>query len=229
MPYTPPVKPGYLSFLTSPGMAYLSSNDGGNTWEEIPSVGEGGRRFSVIGYLYNAGDISLTTQIRVALLEKDNTFLEEVCLLDGVTLGPSQGWRTIAFDLTVTKPLSFGDKLVIQYWDPTSKSWKPVAFPALDCNFVSELPVFPAAFIKTKTGYSVGDIFPFTLFNHDVPYAGTVWTVTKPDGSKAVYEQLVDGHMPLTQAGIYKIEAAVAQAVGEPVEETLVTYINVGD
>ena len=227
VPYTPPVKPGYLTFYTSPGMAYLSSDDEGATWKAVPSLGEGGRRFSVLGYLCNLGDLTLASQIKVALLDKDNTFLEYVYSSDNFELGPFQGWETYTFDLTVTKPLSFGDKLVIQYWDSTSDSWRRVAARALDCNFVSELPVFPAAFIKTESTYSVGDIFPFALFNHDVPYAGTVWIITKPDGSKAVYEQLVDGHMELTQSGTYKIEAAVAQAAGASTEQTIVTYITV--
>ena len=72
----------------------------------------------------------------------------------------------------------------------------------------------------------MGDYFEFRLKNNKDRYAGTVWTVTAPDGIKESYEQ-ADREFRLTQAGRYKIEAAVAPKVGSSVIERVVAVINV--
>ena len=95
---------------------------------------------------------------------------------------------------------------------------------------VDELPLLPAAFIKTEDmGYNLNDWFKFELVNNDYLYSGTVWKITEPDGT--VIDNLPQSNQLfiLPQTGTYKIEAAVAPEVGEDVVETITTYITVSE
>ena len=91
---------------------------------------------------------------------------------------------------------------------------------------MGELPLVPAAFIQTKAPYRVGDLFEFRLMNYDQLYAGTVWTITAPDGTVSSVPQS-DRDFELGQRGKYKIDAAIAPAAGEDVVEHVVTFITV--
>ena len=134
-------------------------------------------------------------------------------------------------DLHIDHDPEFGEKFIFQYTtDDDFQVWETmVAVELLEDRIVSELPLMPAAFIKTEAEYKLNDWFAFKLTNHDYVYSGTVWTITEPDGT-------VIGDLPqsqriftLTQTGTYKIEAAVAPEVGEPVVETITTYITVSE
>ncbi|MBO4340038.1 MAG: C10 family peptidase [Bacteroidales bacterium] len=127
----------------------------------------------------------------------------------------------------------FGDKIVMQYTtdetdaNPDNWAWETITAYAPVGALIDELPLLPAAFIKTDAAYHVGDYFQFKLLNNDYLYAGTVWKITAPDGtvSSNLEQSLIE--FQLTQAGAYKIEAAVAPVEGDPVVETITTYIEV--
>ena len=122
--------------------------------------------------------------------------------------------------------ITFGDKIVLQYAsDQFSGGWADVK-SLNDGSLICEWPLMPAAFIRTEASYAVGDYFTFSLKNIDTLYAGTVWTVTAPNGVKTVYQQ-ADKEFCLTQAGKYKIDAAIAPTVGGDVTEHVVAVINV--
>ena len=128
---------------------------------------------------------------------------------------------------SVTVPsFSFGDRIVAYFsTNDAATEWEKVLYPN-DGTVVGELPLMPATFIQTESSYSVGDYFEFCLKNNRDRYAGTVWTVTAPDGTKATYNQ-AEREFPLSQAGKYKIDAAVATEVGGTVTEHVVTVITV--
>ena len=122
--------------------------------------------------------------------------------------------------------ISFGDRIVAQYASEDDPSGWAYVNSKDDGSMLGELPLMPAPFIRTEASYSVGDSFKFRLKNINSLYAGTVWTVTGPDGTKHSYAQS-ERECSLTQSGKYKIEAAVAESVGGTVTERVVTIINV--
>ena len=122
--------------------------------------------------------------------------------------------------------MAFGDRIVLQYASAEAPDgW---AYPnyADDGTVFGEWPLVPAAFIRTEESYAVGDYFTFRIRNCKTLYAGTVWSVTAPDGTRTSYTQ-ADREFRLTQAGKYKIEAAIAPAAGETVTERVVAVITV--
>ena len=125
----------------------------------------------------------------------------------------------------------FGEKIIFQYTtDDEHKVWETLAtYQLYEATVVTELPLMPAAFIKTEAEYKLNDWLAFRLTNHDYVYNGTVWTITEPDGT--VIDNLPQSQhlFILTQTGTYKIEAAVAPEVGEDVVETITTYITVSE
>ena len=123
--------------------------------------------------------------------------------------------------------MSLGDRIVLQYTtDDENTVWQQAEGSVTAERFIDELPLMPAAFIRTKASYQLNDWFDLALMNHDKIYAGTEWTFTDPDGNAVTIRQS-DDEFQLTKKGRWKIEAAVAPAVGDPVTETLVTYIKV--
>jgi hypothetical protein len=120
----------------------------------------------------------------------------------------------------------FGDRIAGYYsTNGDGASWTRIGVPG-DGNVVGELPLVPAAFICTEAPYYVGDNFEFRLMNYDQLYAGTVWTITAPDGTVSTVPQS-DRDFELSQRGKYKIDAAIAPAAGEDVVEHVVTFITV--
>lgn len=120
----------------------------------------------------------------------------------------------------------FGDRIAGYYsTNEDLTAWKRIIAPN-DGYIVGELPLVPAAFIQTKAPYRVGDLFEFRLMNYDQLYAGTVWTITAPDGTVSTVPQS-DRDFELTQSGKYKIDAAISPASGEAVVEHVVTFITV--
>lgn len=95
-----------------------------------------------------------------------------------------------------------------------------------DGSIHADIPLVPAAFIRTETSYSVGDRFRFRLKNYDKLYAGTTWTITAPNGQVSTLPQSEEG-ITLSQAGEYRIKASIAPSVGAATEENVVTYITV--
>lgn len=119
--------------------------------------------------------------------------------------------------------ISLGDVVVCYYED--GGAWKLLSTSNPDST-ISEWPLVPVPFIDADNLYAVGSYFPFKLKNNDSPYSGTVWTITDPDGDKVVKNQ-ADDEFQFTKAGTYRVEAAVAPAVGEVVVETIVALVKV--
>ena len=110
-----------------------------------------------------------------------------------------------------------GDKYAY-YYKPQNGEWTQMKY-AGPASAIYEVPVYPAAFIKTEAAYHVGDNFYFRLTNHDYSYSSAVWTVKDPSGKTTTYEQ-ADDWFQLTATGKYKISVDTGK-------ETLVTVINV--
>ncbi|MBR3527776.1 MAG: C10 family peptidase [Bacteroidales bacterium] len=123
-------------------------------------------------------------------------------------------------------PIEFGDKIVLYCTsDEGQSSYEPIK-GRIDGSVVSELPIMPAAFIKTAATYKVNDYFVFQIMNCDYAYDATVWTITKTGSVTPVVLNQSDKEYQFTETGTYKIEAAVAPN-GGTVVETLVTYVEV--
>ena len=120
----------------------------------------------------------------------------------------------------------FGDRIAGYYSaNGDGTSWTRIDVPG-NGSIVGELPLVPAAFIQTKAPYRVGDLFEFRLINYDQVYAGTVWTITAPDGTVSSIPQS-DRDFELTQSGKYKIDAAISPDPGDAAVEHVVTFITV--
>ena len=130
------------------------------------------------------------------------------------------------FQLTINSDLSFGDKVCAYYTDEKGNDVQLTG--GKDGSVLFEIPVMPSAFIKSSDIYTIDDWFQFELTNHNYLYLGTVWTITEPDGTTVVKQQ-IDREHKLTKTGTYKIEAVVAEKIGGSVVETLVTYITVNE
>ena len=115
--------------------------------------------------------------------------------------------------------MSFGDKVAMFYKEGNSE-YKKVDFENPSYG-LSEIPFFPAAFIKTETSYAQNDFFYFRLTNHDITYPNAVWSITDPSNNTVIYHQ-DDDRVKLTQKGKYKIKVTPVQG-----GETIVTVINV--
>ena len=121
--------------------------------------------------------------------------------------------------------ISFGDKLV-GYFQKDDNGTKERIQASSDGSLVEEMPLTPAAFIQTKGTYDEGDRFQLKLKNYGSPYAGTIWTFTDPDGNTTTVNQSV-GDYRFTQAGTYKIAAAIAPSPGADVVETVIAFVTV--
>ena len=83
--------------------------------------------------------------------------------------------------------MSFGDKVAMFYKEGNSE-YKKVDFENPSYG-LSEIPFFPAAFIKTETSYAQNDFFYFRLTNHDITYPNAVWSITDPSNNTVIYHQ----------------------------------------
>ena len=187
-----------------------------------------------IGRIYNSTTAAYLGRVRVSLENKNGAVKQENVLnysyLDLSGLPPryfSYFRYEEGITATIETDIEFGDKLVVYYTDNADQDNYVKMTGPRDGTCVLELPVIPAAFIKTKADYDQYDYFEFELLNNDYVYAGTVWTITEPDGTINMGLAQSSREFQLIQVGTYKIEAAVAPAVGDPVVETITTYITV--
>ena len=177
-----------------------------------------------VSALKNGGSGAYAGSFKIVQEDKDGNVVRDAVLTTSVSLDP--GYYTWFSSSIQIREMSFGDKLVGYYSvDADNTVWEKVRYPE-NGTMVGELPVMPAAFIRTEASYYAGDWFEFRLRNYDAPYAGTVWTVTAPDGSRRSYRQ-PEVECPLSQAGKYKIEAAIAPKEGADIVERLVAFITV--
>ena len=174
--------------------------------------------------LKNAGSGPYSGSFKVVQEDKDGNVVRDNVLTTSISLDP--GYYTWFSRSIQVRDLSFGDKLVGYYSvDADNAVWEKVRYPE-NGTMVGEVPVMPAAFIRTEASYSVGDWFEFRLRNYDALYAGTVWTLTAPDGTRRTYGQS-EVECQLVQAGKYRVEAAIAPEEGADIVERLVAFITV--
>ena len=210
--YAPKI--GFISYTANTGVEYY-----GLYTDQVISAG---KSFSVnIGPLRNTGAETFSGMVRLIVEDAAGQAKGNPLLSLNLSLQPNY-FTWLGRSITVPS-FAFGDRVVAYFsTNDAATEWEKVKF-ANDGTVVGELPLMPATFIQTESAYSVGDYFEFRLKNN---YAGTVWKVTAPDGTKTSYEQ-ADREFRLTLAGKYKIEAAVAPKVGSSVTERVVAVINV--
>lgn len=201
----------------------VGSCQGISTTEEIVP----GKPFRAqIGAIYNAGDEPYTGIIRFVLEDKDGnmkgapvferSFEEEPFNAPSYFYYPSH-------PLTIPD-FSFGDKIVGYYSiNDSNTEWTRI-IAATDGSIIEELPVTPAAFIKTDASYTVGDFFTLQIMNYGACFAGTIWTFTSPDGSISAVPQS-DEIFQFKYKGEYRIEAAIAPYVGSDTVEHVVAKV----
>ena len=129
------------------------------------------------------------------------------------------------YPVQLSEAFAFGDRIVGYYSTDGGTTWERIDAPN-DGNIVGEMALLPATFIHTEASYRIGDVFSFRIKNFDQVFAGTVWTITAPDGTSSSLPQS-EGNIELTQRGKYKIDAAIAPATGEAVVEHVVAFITV--
>ena len=184
-----------------------------------------------IGFIYNHTATQYSGKIKIVLEDK-NGDIKQDWKYAPVSINPGPNRGTLVpyvneWDFTITGPLAFGDKLAVYYTDNEAQTNYVKMTGPRDGTCVWELPVMPAAFIKTDAEYNVNDYFQFELMNNDYVYAGTVWKITAPDGTITSNLAQSTREFKLTQTGTYKIEAAVKATVGGALVETITTYITV--
>ncbi len=171
----------------------------------------------------NAGQSDYDGQVKFCLQKRDGTELE----IDGTVRDfvlQSGYYSCRWFGYLPVGSFSFGDRVVCYY--KVDDEWRLLESP--DYSAIFEWPMMPAAFIYTESGYLVGDYYTFRLKNHNRVYKGTTWKFIDPEGVVTTLPQSAK-EFQFTKVGKYKIEAAVAETVGGPVVETIVTYITVGN
>ena len=168
--------------------------------------------------IYNYGSQDFSANMAAFLIDPDGVREEEA-----ISTWSGSFLRGRVYEsnrtLNLKRAAVFGDKVSIFYGEEDS-AYRQLAFEEPSCG-VSELPLFPAAFIQTKALYSAGDYFEFRLTNHNFAYDKAVWRITDPLKNTEIYPQS-QGRVLLTHPGKYTIKVT-------PVEggETIVTVINV--
>ena len=180
-------------------------------------------------YIKNLGSAEYNRTIRLVAVDKNGT-VKQVITEFGfyLPLKPNyySGLTFPASDnLHIEYDFEFGDKIIVQYKNDDLK-WEKVKAAATPDALIDELPLMPAAFIKTENSYSVGDYFQFQLMNNVVKYSASTWTITKEGGSPTVISQ-AEQEYRFIEAGTYKIEAAVKATATSDVVETITTYVTV--
>ncbi len=210
---------GTSEFITELSFFYNPSTENGGIVEQDSGYA-GLTRFDY-SYLMNSGSTQFDGFTAIFRVNKDGTkdatpLYEE----DWSSTEFQPGWYYSGYNYFSTPvDLTYGDKYVMYYKKDASSVYIPVRYE-VDGNVSPEIPVFPAAFIKTAASYNVGDYFMFELTNNNYRYGDSTWKVTNPAGVTTNYT-MDDWRVKLTTAGEYKIEAST------PSKEKIVVYITV--
>ena len=176
-------------------------------------------RVSASAYLViNAGNVPFTGILQYFRVDKNgerNPAPASAAYSDSFAVSTYKEKITLDFDMDGAV---LGDRYVAFYQAYEEAPYEPV-FIAEPSSVLTEIPAFPAAFIKTEASYNTGDYFSFRLVNQDYTYRDAVWKITSPSGETATYEQAED-RVQLTRAGTYKIKVDTGK-------ETIVTTITV--
>ena len=213
--------------MDAPGMAYVFGDEDSG-FNPVPSLGEGGDRFTLLGWFWNAGHELYSGAFKLVLKDKAGKIKAEEGEPQSFFLEPGYGWLNMDFsDIKFDVSYAFGDYLEIySSTDDDPAKWERIHIGGNPSQVVSALPIYPVAFIRTEDSYKVGDWFDLRLMNHDRIYAGTKWTFTDPDG-KAVTIDQSEWEFQLTKKGAWMIEAAIAPEPGADPVKAITTYISV--
>ena len=178
------------------------------------------------GGIMNSGSTTYTNSVWIYRVDKDG-YMDESHPYISASMGElPPNYYTGGWTITGSfNSLPFGDRLVGYYQKDASGEKVRILAPS-DGTIVEEMPLTPAAFIKTEGSYAVGDWFELKLKNYGSPYAGTTWTFTDPDGATATINQST-GDYRFAKAGTYKIAAAIAPRANAAVVETVVAFVTV--
>ena len=232
--FTQPTDAGYdfntnlralIDFYPAPGSEYPIILEASYINDSYPGVRvEKASPGYIIYYsIANRGYTAVAGEIKFSVLKRDGTEQDidnsnrDLQVNVNSTSYARFGYRTI-------NNISFGDKVVCYYkvGDDWIKLEGPVGLA------ISEWPLTPAAFIATESSYQVGDYFTFKLKNNDYLYAGSLWTITDPDGEVAESLLQSEREFQLTKAGTYEIKVDVlASEDSTEIIETIVTHITV--
>lgn len=194
-----------------------------------------GNQFMISYALFNSGS-DYCGKFIAKLIDRSGNAKADIDIYYHIDADPSLTWTDdidIAFNQTIRGALlltipsgtsiAFGDRIVLYCSTNTSE---PIECRK-DGSAIDELPLMPAAFIKTDPPYNTGtnSSFKFMLMNNDFAYQGTIWTITHGNTTVQLPQSALEYKFP--ESGTYKIEAAVAKTLGGEVVENLVTYIEV--
>lgn len=210
-----------FDFVPDPGkltsfVYELSYSEGG-----LSMKGSGNSRSISADRVFNSGNVNFSGV--VALFHQDKDDQRDLEPLGSRNINNLSVYGTssnCSFSLNASSgSLALGDKYAF-YYRPSGGEYKQLKGHAAS-TVMAEVPVFPAAFIKTDASYSRNSYFYLRLTNQDYTYGNAVWTITDKDGVKTVLKQSED-RFQLTKSGKYTIQVT-------PVEggETIVTVINV--
>ena len=211
--------------INPPGVTYQDFHAGVST--PVPSLGAGGNECSIES-IFNDCFEPIAGSLRLVL--KDKAGINKAAWkLGGFHFDALMGWgHWSVFPISFDVPYAFGDYVEFEYaTDDAPIQWRLLTpYECTPSQIITQLPVYPAAFIQTADSYKLNDWFAFALKNHTGLYDGTVWTFIDPDGH-TITKQQSDFEIQFTKKGSWKIKAAVAPAPGDPVTETIVTYVEV--
>jgi len=198
-----------MGYQTGGGMQYIS---GYNT---------GTLKFTLLN-IRNTGNASFSGDIYAGIQEASGEVSIVTPRLMPITdLGIGWGWNTISHSYSVSSdPPALGQQISMYYKESGKDTYYPFSYEPKIVNGFIALPIFPAAFIKTKASYSVGDYFVFQLTNHNYQYDTATWTVTDPSGTSTDYT-MDDYRVELSTAGEYKITVSI------PGQEKVTAFIKV--
>lgn len=180
-----------------------------------------------LGGLWNAGSVDYTGSLILQFEDKNGNRIENAnwTIINFESSPFPPGNVTLAsYEFTLDeKDFVFGNRFVAYYTD--GSDLREVKAPD-NGLYAGELPVIPAAFIKTKSQYAPGDLFEFQLKNYGKRYAGTTWTITGPDGDSTVVSQS-SGEYRFPKSGKYKIVASIKASADSDIVENVVTFVTV--
>ena len=204
----------YPNASSSAPLPIIEYGNGGG-FEEVSGYNSATLAFKIKKF-YNWGTAAFSGTLYAGREDASGALVESIALAEE-NLGLTSGYTTYSASASFTNPV-FGDRLVAYYKEASKSTLVPFRFEPLSAGLTA-IPIFPAAAIKTKASYKVGDIFVFELTNHNYDYSTSAWTVTTPGGVTKNYTMNSDAVL-LSEPGDYKITCTTDQ-------ETITTYITV--
>ena len=209
---------GLTTSVKKLGYFYNSTSGGGVTLSSVTNE----KVYINFRNMENSGSAPFTGVVAAFRVDKDGnpgtSPLSIMPILEPLLVGSYMsydGWDEALISFPV-----LGDKYAFFYKSSEATDYLPVEGGSSG-QVLTELPYYPAAFIKKKVGgYNKNDYFVFELTNHDYRYGNATWTVTAPDGETNTYPQSAH-QVQLTSTGWYII------MVSTPEQETITAYLEV--